>query len=123
MPRELTELLVPDAVAWRSWLEQNHDESTGVRLVLTKMGGHVTDLNYEAALQEALCFGWIDGQGTKRDVGSWLVRFTPRTTQSQWSARNRERVAKLESEGRMTDAGRRRGRNGESQRAVGLTRQ
>ena len=93
-------------MTWRSWLEQNHDESSGVRLVLSKKGGHVTELNYEAALQEALCFGWIDGQGTKRDEGSWLVQFTPRTAHSQWSQRNRERVAKLESEGRMTDAGR-----------------
>ncbi len=106
MPPAFTELLVPDAAAWRSWLEENHDESTGVRLVLTKKGGHVTELNYEAALQEALCFGWIDGQGSKRDEGSWVVRFSPRTTRSVWSTPNRQRVAKLEAEGRMTDAGR-----------------
>jgi uncharacterized protein YdeI (YjbR/CyaY-like superfamily) len=103
---ELIELLVPDAAAWRSWLDRNHDRSTGVRLVLTKKGGTVTELNYETALEEALCFGWIDGQGSKRDDASWFVRFTPRTARSQWSRRNIERVARLEAAGRLTESGR-----------------
>lgn len=106
MPTEHPELLVPDAVTWRSWLEQNHDSSPGVRLVLTKRGGEVTSLTYESALEEALCFGWIDGHSTKRDEQSWRVRFTPRTRRSQWSQRNMERVARLEAEGRMAPAGR-----------------
>ena len=93
-------------VSWRRWLEQNHDSSPGVRLVLTKRGGDVTALGYEAAVEEALCFGWIDGHSTKRDGGSWRVRFTPRTARSNWSARNKERVTRLEAEGRMAPAGR-----------------
>ncbi len=66
----------------------------------------MTSLTYEAALQEALCFGWIDGHSTKRDEGSWRVRFTPRTARSNWSERNIERVTRLEAEGRMAPAGR-----------------
>jgi uncharacterized protein YdeI (YjbR/CyaY-like superfamily) len=63
-------------------------------------------LTYEEAVDEAVCFGWIDGQGTKRDEGSYRVRFTPRTRRSQWSMRNVERVARLEAEAKMADAGR-----------------
>jgi uncharacterized protein YdeI (YjbR/CyaY-like superfamily) len=77
-----------------------------VRLVLAKQGGEVTGLTYEAALEEALCFGWIDGQRTKRDKGSYRVRFTPRTRRSRWSLRNVERVARLEAAEKMTPTGR-----------------
>ena len=85
---ELPELLVSDAAAWRAWLTEHHTTNPGVRLVLHKKGGHVTELNYAAALQEALCFGWIDGVGGKRDDGSHLRRFTPRTKASKWSKIN-----------------------------------
>jgi uncharacterized protein YdeI (YjbR/CyaY-like superfamily) len=103
---ELPELILSDEDAWRSWLEQNHASSAGVRLVLGKKGGEVTGLKYDAAVDEALCFGWIDGQGSKRDEGSYRVRFTPRTRRSSWSQRNVEKVGRLGASGRMTDAGR-----------------
>jgi uncharacterized protein YdeI (YjbR/CyaY-like superfamily) len=106
MAIELEELLVKDAAEWRDWLEQNHATSPGVWLVLHKKGGSVTELDYEAALNEALCFGWIDGQGRRRDDGSSLQRMTRRGPQSVWSARNVERIGKLEADGRMTAAGR-----------------
>jgi uncharacterized protein YdeI (YjbR/CyaY-like superfamily) len=106
MAIELEELLVPDAAAWRRWLETNHQESPGVWLVLHKKGGEVTALGYDAALDEALCFGWIDGQVRKRDDGSYFQRMTRRVRKSPWSARNVGHVARLEAEGRMTDAGR-----------------
>ncbi|WP_168627791.1 YdeI/OmpD-associated family protein [Cryobacterium sp. BB307] len=102
----LEDMLFPDAAAWRSWLEQNHDRSPGVRLILTKKGGTVTALDYEGALQEALCFGWIDGQSLRRDDETWFQRFTPRTKRSSWSLKNIERIERLEADGRMTDAGR-----------------
>jgi uncharacterized protein YdeI (YjbR/CyaY-like superfamily) len=102
---ELPELLVPDAQAWRAWLEQNHAAEPGVRLVLHKKGGTVTELTYEAALQEALCFGWIDGQVNRRDEGSFWQRFTPRRAKSPWSASNVARVAELIADGRMRPAG------------------
>ncbi|WP_460462256.1 YdeI/OmpD-associated family protein [Arthrobacter pigmenti] len=106
MATELPELLLADAGQWRTWLEENHASSTGVRLVLHKKGGEVTELTYAGALDEALCFGWIDGQGGKRDEGSYLVRFTPRTRRSIWSMRNVEYIGRLEAAGKMHDAGR-----------------
>ena len=105
MAVELEELLVPDAAAWRGWLEENHKTSRGVWLVLHKKGGQVTALDYAAALDEALCFGWIDGQGKSRDSETSLQRMTPRGPTSPWSARNVGHVARLDAEGRMTDAG------------------
>lgn len=106
MAIELEELLVPDAAAWRRWLEANHKDSPGVWLVLHKKGGDVTELDYDAALDEALCFGWIDGQIRKRDDGSFFQRMTRRVRRSPWSARNVGHIARLEAEGRMTEAGR-----------------
>ncbi|WP_426998127.1 YdeI/OmpD-associated family protein [Pseudarthrobacter sp. N5] len=106
MAVELEELLVPTAAEWRAWLETHCAESPGVWLVLHKKGGSVTELDYEAALQEALCFGWIDGQGRGRDSESSFQRMTRRGPKSPWSERNVDRISRLESEGRMTDAGR-----------------
>jgi uncharacterized protein YdeI (YjbR/CyaY-like superfamily) len=106
MAIELEELLVKDAAEWRSWLEQHHATSPGVWLVLHKKGGNTTELDYEAALQEALCFGWIDGQGKRRDDDSSFQRMTRRDPKSVWSARNVDRIEKLEAAGRMTAAGR-----------------
>lgn len=106
MPIELEELLVPDGAAWRAWLAANAAEHRGVWLILHKKGGNVTELDYDAALDEALCFGWIDGQAKSRDAESYFQRMTPRGRKSIWSARNVGHIARLESEGRMTDAGR-----------------
>lgn len=102
----LPELLLPDASAWRQWLEFHHAQSPGVQLVLGRKGGSVTALTYAGALQEALCFGWIDGQANKRDEESWLQRFTPRGKRSIWSQRNVGFAEQLEAEGRMQPAGR-----------------
>ena len=103
---ELEELLVPDAPAWRAWLAEHHATSPGVWLVLHKKGGDVTALTYADALQDALCYGWIDGQARRRDEGSTFQRMTPRGPRSRWSARNVGYVERLEAEGRMTEAGR-----------------
>lgn len=105
MPAILPELLVADTAAWRSWLVENHDRADGVWLVLHRKGGAVTELAYEDAVQEALCFGWIDGQVASRDAGSSRQRMTPRRARSRWSARNVERVAALLADGRMHPAG------------------
>ena len=103
---DLEELLVPDAVAWRAWLVEHHADSPGVWLVLTKKGGAVTALTRAAALDDALCFGWIDGQARRRDEATSYQRMTPRTARSRWSQVNVELVARLEAEGRMMPAGR-----------------
>ncbi|MFE6511096.1 YdeI family protein [Nocardioides sp. NPDC057767] len=100
------ELLLPDPPAWRGWLEEHHADTPAVWLVLTKKGGTLTTLTWQTALDEALCFGWIDGQARRRDEQSSFQRFTPRGPKSRWSLRNVEHIDRLESEGRMTAAGR-----------------
>lgn len=105
-PTDLPVLHVPDAAAWRAWLEQNHATANGVWLVQRKKSGRIPAPSYDEALDEALCFGWIDGQGRRRDDDASYQRWTPRRARSPWSARNVGHVARLESEGRMTDAGR-----------------
>ena len=103
---ELDELIVADADALRAWLSAHHDTSPGVWLALTRKGGTVTTLTWQQAVDEALCFGWIDGQARKRDQESSWIRFTPRRPRSTWSRRNVDHVARLEAAGRMQPAGR-----------------
>jgi uncharacterized protein YdeI (YjbR/CyaY-like superfamily) len=102
---ELAELLVPDADAWRAWLEEHHGDVPGVWLVLRKKGDPVTELSYDEAVEEAVCFGWIDGQGRRREEGGTFIRMTPRGPRSNWSLSNVERVQRLAAEGRMHPAG------------------
>ena len=83
MAVELLELLVPSVAQWRSWLSENHATSPGVWLVLTRKGGNATSLTYDEALDEALCFGWIDGQVRRRDEESTFQRTTPRGPRSR----------------------------------------
>ncbi|MEW2427616.1 YdeI/OmpD-associated family protein [Micromonospora sp. NPDC047644] len=103
---ELDELIVADADALRVWLSANHATSPGVWLALTRKGGTVTTVTWQQAVDEALCVGWIDGQGRKRDEESSWIRFTPRRPRSVWSQRNVANVARLEERGLMLAAGR-----------------
>jgi uncharacterized protein YdeI (YjbR/CyaY-like superfamily) len=103
---ELDELIVADAEALRAWLLSNHATSPGVWLALSRKGGTVTTLTWQQAVDEALCFGWIDGQARKGDQDISWIRFTPRTARSSWSQRNVAHVARLEEQGRMLPPGR-----------------
>ncbi|MEU8181041.1 YdeI/OmpD-associated family protein [Micromonospora sp. NPDC049047] len=103
---ELDELIVANADALRAWLSAHHATSPGVWLALTKKGGAATTLTWQQAVDEGLCFGWIDGQARKRDQESSWIRFTPRRSRSSWSQRNVANVARLEAEGRMLPPGR-----------------
>ncbi|MEV0614646.1 hypothetical protein AB0I81_15055 [Nonomuraea sp. NPDC050404] len=95
-----------DAAAWRSWLAGHHDSETEAWVVLAKKGTtEPTSLTYEQALEEALCYGWIDGLTRSRDAATYLQRYTPRRPRSAWSARNIARVARLRESGRMRPAG------------------
>jgi uncharacterized protein YdeI (YjbR/CyaY-like superfamily) len=93
------------AKEWREWLAKNHAKSGGVWLRIYKKGSGTRTVSYAEALDEALCFGWIDGQKAKYDESSWLQKFTPRRPKSIWSKKNREHVARLIKEKRMTAAG------------------
>ena len=103
---ELDELIAADADALRAWLLSNHATSAGVWLALSRKGGRVTTLTWQQAVDEALCFGWIDGQARKRDQETSWIRFTPRRPRSVWSQRNTAHVARLEAQGRMLPEGR-----------------
>ena len=102
-PQDLT---VADAAAWRAWLAEHHGEPAGVWLTLAKKGtSDPTTLTYADALQEALCFGWIDGQAKGSDGPTYRQKFTPRRARSMWSVRNVGYVTRLIEEGRMQPAG------------------
>jgi uncharacterized protein YdeI (YjbR/CyaY-like superfamily) len=106
MADEPPELIVRDGAAWRAWLAAHHDDTRGVWLILAKKGiTEPTSLRYDQALDEALCYGWIDGQVRRRDDGTYQQRFTPRRSRSAWSKRNVGIVARLIDEGRMQPAG------------------
>jgi uncharacterized protein YdeI (YjbR/CyaY-like superfamily) len=100
------EVLFADPAAWRAWLDENETTSTGVWLILAKKGKDApTTLNYDTALDEALCSGWIDAQGRSRDDTTTLQRFCPRRSRSRWSARNVRIADRLIAEGRMRPRG------------------
>lgn len=107
MPRpDASTLIVPDAAAFRDWLESNTDDSDGVWLVLAKKNTtDPTSLTYAQALEEALCQGWIDGQKRSRDATTFVQRFTPRRRTSRWSKRNVELAEGLIADGRMRPSG------------------
>jgi len=106
MGDDLPELIVEDAAAWGAWLARGHATSDGVWLALAKQGGHPpTRLRYQEALEQALCYGWIDGQVRRHDAATYRQRFTPRRKRSAWSKRNVELAERLLGEGRMKPAG------------------
>jgi uncharacterized protein YdeI (YjbR/CyaY-like superfamily) len=90
---------------WRSWLLKNYSKSDGIWLQFYKKNSGIKTLNYGQALDEALCFGWIDGQAKSNDEKSYLQKFTPRRKRSIWSKRNTEHVKRLIKEGKMHSAG------------------
>lgn len=105
-PAETEPLIVADVHAWRAWLDQNESTSDGLWVLLAKKGTvSPTSLNYQHALEEALCSGWIDGQRKSVDAHTFKQRYTPRRAKSLWSLRNIDIVARLRAEGRMRDLG------------------
>lgn len=91
--------------AWRDWLEKNHASSTGVWLVYAKKHSRLPSLKYDDAVEEALCFGWIDSKINTIDDAFYMQMFTPRKLTSAWSALNKARVERLLAAGLMTPAG------------------
>jgi uncharacterized protein YdeI (YjbR/CyaY-like superfamily) len=98
-------LLVTSAQEWRAWLAQHHADCKEIWLVYYKKTSGKTGISYEESVEEALCFGWIDGAIKGIDADTYAGRFTPRRPKSPWSASNRARVAHLLRDGRVTTAG------------------
>lgn len=106
MPRDDLPIVgFTDRAAWQSWLEKHHDASPGAWLKIAKKDSGRTTVTYLEAVEEALCYGWIDGQKAPHDESFFLQRFTPRRARSKWSEINRGKAISLIDEGRMKPAG------------------
>lgn len=90
---------------WRKWLENNHLTEKSVWLIIYHKKSSVPSIRQDEAVEEALCFGWIDSKAKSRDNESYYVTFTPRNPRSGWSTINKLRVKKLIANGLMTDYG------------------
>ncbi len=98
-------LLVTTRQEWREWLAQHHRDRKEIWLIYYKKSAGKKGIAYDEAVEEALCFGWIDGTNKGINEETYAGRFTPRRPKSPWSASNRARIARLLEEGRMTEAG------------------
>ncbi|MBA2502296.1 MAG: YdeI/OmpD-associated family protein [Pyrinomonadaceae bacterium] len=94
-----------DRADWRKWLEKNHEKSLGVWFVYYKKASGKPRVSYDDAVEEALCFGWIDSLPRKFDESRSMLLFTPRKPKSVWSKLNKGRVEKLIKQGLVADAG------------------
>jgi uncharacterized protein YdeI (YjbR/CyaY-like superfamily) len=101
----MKEVYIKNRVEWRKWLFRNHNKNSGIWLVFYKKKTDKPALAYETAVEEALCFGWIDSIIKKIDDSKYARKFTPRKNQSKWSQINKKRASKMIEEGRMTKTG------------------
>jgi len=95
----------PDRAQWRAWLRDNCETADEMWLVIHHVRSATPSVRHHEAIEEALCFGWIDSLARKRDAESWCQRFTPRNPRSAWSKVNRELVDRLTAQGLMTPHG------------------
>lgn len=106
MKRRFEEVEVTSRVQWRRWLAANHEQTESIWLVVYKKHQPSLHLAYDDIVEEALCFGWIDGLTRKLDADRTMLLLSPRKPKSTWSRLNKERVRKLVKRRLMTDAGR-----------------
>ncbi len=90
---------------WRSWLEKNHRTQNEVWLIHYKKSSRKTNLNHVDAVEEAICFGWIDSKLKKIDKERFILRYSPRRSRSVWSKINKDTAKKMISKGKMMPAG------------------
>lgn len=95
----------PSRAAWRAWLAEHHADSPGVWLIIRKKHSPGPGVKYIDAVEEALCFGWIDSKTITLDATRFKQVFTPRKSRGTWAKSNKERVARLIEQGLMTPAG------------------
>src|SRR5512135_289989 len=98
-------LYVTTPAEFRRWLAVHHKVKTEIWLVQYKKAAKKPSIKYLEAVEEAICFGWIDGFEKGIDAERYATRFTPRRPKSNWTETNKERARKLIAEGRMTAAG------------------
>jgi len=98
-------LYVKTKTEWRKWLQKNYDKVGEEWLIFYKKGTGKPSIDYEVAVEEALCFGWIDSLVKRIDEEKYARKFTPRKDKSVWSESNKKRVKKVIKEGRMTEFG------------------
>ena len=98
-------VLLGDRAGWRAWLKQHHKTESEVWLIYYKKNSGHPRIPYDDAVEEALCFGWIDSLVQRIDDEKYAQKFTPRKMGSNWSYANKQRVGRLIQEGRMTKAG------------------
>jgi uncharacterized protein YdeI (YjbR/CyaY-like superfamily) len=101
----MTTLAFKTSGDFSSWLAKHHASSDGIFLRIFKKGTKIKSVTYDEAVDEALCYGWIDGQKKPCDEKSWLQKFTPRRAKSVWSKKNKERIARLIKLNKMRPAG------------------
>ncbi len=102
---EIKTYYAKDRKAWRKWLEKNHTKSAGVWLIYYKKSSSRSRVEYNDAVEEALCFGWIDSTARPIDDEKYMQRFTPRKPKSGWSGLNKQRIERMIEQGLMTAAG------------------
>ena len=111
MNRDSTYVAQPEQVyaedrqAWRDWLQGHHNKEKNAWLIIYHKKSKTPSVAYDEAVEEALCFGWIDSKPNKRDHESYLLFFAKRNPKSNWSRLNRERAERMLEQGRMTQAG------------------
>ncbi|HSJ89476.1 MAG TPA: hypothetical protein VK909_19855 [Anaerolineales bacterium] len=99
-------IYVKTADEFRRWLIQNHKNKKEIWLIQYKKATKKPSIDYVEAVQEAICFGWIDGLEKSIDTERYALRFSPRRPKSNWTNTNKDRARRMISEGRMTPAGR-----------------
>ena len=102
---EAKQLHFEDRASWRAWLGEHHESEREIWMVFFKKHTGLPNISYNDAVEEALCFGWIDSLIKKLDDDRYARKFTPRTNTAKWSELNIKRVEKLKAAGRMTPAG------------------
>lgn len=95
----------PDQTAWRQWLANNHNTAKSVWLIIFRKNGETPSITYDEAVDEALCYGWIDSSIAKRDSESYYQFFARRNPKSNWSRVNKLKIEKLVAEQRLAPAG------------------
>lgn len=91
--------------AWRNWLAQNYNQEKAIWLIIYKKATKIPSVYYDEALNEALCYGWIDSKINKRDEQSYFQYFAARSPKSNWSRVNKEKIARLLEENKMAEPG------------------